>query len=452
MNRYEGFRDLLTAKAGQHPDRPAFFYEKGGIRMSMTYAQFYEQCRSLSETWIADGKTALGILCDGSMDCVTAVFASVLSGMQTVLLDENASSQLLMQQIRETDIDCLWGDEELLQELEEALTDGCRQEHAGKLLFFTSGTTSRCKAVVLTDRSLMSSAWNGSSMLSLSPEDILMCMLPLNHVFGFVCSLLWGLQCSAAIALGRGARHYIDDLTYFTPTVLSAVPSLLAFLLRQNVLCPQLRLILVGAGDCPPAILAQAASHGLQVRFGYGLTETSSGVAISTGGDPYALSVCPDDTVSIASDGEILVEAPTCMMEGYYKKAEDTAAVLQDGILHTGDLGRLDQAGRLHVTGRKKEILVLTDGSKIYLPEYEERLRNILDGRDLAVISIRQRPVLVIREDPEHRQEILDALAPLMADYPRGQQLQDILFTDQPLPRTATGKLMRWKIQKEIRL
>ena len=97
------------------------------------------------------------------------------------------------------------------------------------------------------------------------------------------------------------------------------------------------------------------------------------------------MEICPDDTITLAEDGEILIEAPTCMMKGYYKRPDSTAEVLRDGVLHTGDLGSFDINGRLHITGRKKDILVLPDGTKIFLPEYEARLMSALGHTELAV-------------------------------------------------------------------
>jgi len=193
------------------------------------------------------------------------------------------------------------------------------------------------------------------------------------------------------------------------------------------------------------------AARGIRVSFGYGLTETSSGVAISVSGDPFAMEICPDDELTLAEDGEILVRAPTCMMQGYYKQPEATAAVLQDGILHTGDLGRFDEDGKIHITGRKKEILVLSDGTKIFLPEYEGCIMAALDHRELAVIARDGRPVLVFSgsASPE---ELGRRLRPLMAELPRGQQLSGILTTTDPLPRTATGKIKRWELQQKAGL
>ena len=144
------------------------------------------------------------------------------------------------------------------------------------------------------------------------------------------------------------------------------------------------------------------------------------------------------------------------MMKGYYTEPEDTAAVLRDGVLYTGDLGRWDDNGRLHIIGRKKEILVLHDGTKLFLPEYEARIMAALPGRDFTVLERNGKPVLLLVDKesstwPEEMRElsrsvVQEELRGAMSQLPRGQQLSEILFTDQPLPRTATGKVKRWEI------
>ena len=447
MIRYKGFEHLLQSQAAACPDHTALLYEGDGEEpQTMTYARLYEEVKQRALYWKDTHRTCLGVLCDGSMDCILTIFAAVLAGMQTVLLDETASDELLQEQITSSDIDILWGDPELVSAMTPHLTAGIKTPGNGRMLFFTSGTTRQSKAVTLTDRSLCASAWNGSTMLPLSPEDRLMCMLPLHHVFGFVCSLLWGLVCGSEVAVGRGPRHYHDDPFFFHPTVLSAVPMLLQFMIRQNLLNREIRLILVGAGDCPEELLCAVTARGIRVSFGYGLTETSSGVAISVSGDPYAMEVCPDDTITIAEDDEILIQAPLCMMEGYYGLPEETSEVLRNGVFHTGDLGYFDKEGRLHLSGRKKEILVFPDGTKIYLPEYEARIMKALNYFELAVVEKDHAPALIYRGDPDERSRIQQALAPVMKQYPRSQQLKEILFTDGEIPRTATGKVKRWEL------
>ena len=136
---------------------------------------------------------------------------------------------------------------------------------------------------------------------------------------------------------------------------------------------------------------------------------------------------------------------------GKEMSAEEIAAeVLRDGVLYTGDLGFLDDDGCLHVTGRKKDILVLPSGTKVFLPEYEAAIRATLTCDEVAVVLSGGRPVLVTAEELGSRDEVLGRLAALMAEQPRSSQLADVRVLGHKLPRTATGKVKRWEIQKEI--
>ncbi len=472
--KFNGFLSFLEHYADTDPSATALIYEKGGETACISRAEFAADVFEKRDELRALDRTCLGVLCDGSLSCVETIFASTIAGLQTVLLDENAADSLLQEQIRQTDIDLLWSnDEELVEELTPFLTEGISpggsnaaagasdKAGSGDILFFTSGTTSSSKAVVLTDESLMAAVYSGSCKVALSPDDTLLCILPLHHVFGFVCGLLWGLECGAPVALGRGARYYTQDFSFYKPTVLAAVPLLLSFLLQHKLMNSELRLILAGAGDCSRQLFDATNQQGVQISFGYGLTETSSGVAISVPGspsfDPFALEICPEAAVTLAPDGEILISTPGCMMKGYYKNPQATAEVLRGGVLYTGDLGRWDENGRLHIIGRKKEILVLQDGTKIFLPEYESRIAAALPGRDFTVLERGGRPVLLLFDKEAGswpdvmmvaaRTMIQEKLRSIMAELPRGQQLYDILFTGKPLPRTATGKVRRWEIR-----
>ena len=443
--RFSSFAEMLGHYAERTPDAPALRFEEDGAVATMTYARLARETQRRAEEIKALGKTCMGVFADGSAACLVEIFAAVRAGLQVVLLDESVPTVVLRGLLPYTDVDTLYGPEDLCRELAGDLAGGVRNG-AGKVLFFTSGTTARSKAVVLTEGSLCASAYNGGTLLPLGTDDTLLCVLPLAHVFGFVCGVLWGLSCGACVALGRGARHYMDDCAFFRPTALSVVPLLLGFLLRQNALSDTLRLVLVGAGDCRGEILDAAKARGLRVCFGYGLTETSSGVALSLGDEPFAMTVCPDARIDIAPDGEILVKARPCMMQGYYKCPEDTHAALAGGALHTGDLGRLDEQGRLIVTGRKKEMLVLPDGTKLFLPEAEAELAQLLPEADFALTLRDNRVTLVLCGDGRDDKAVYGAIAPYQAARPRGQQIAAIVRRDAPLPRTATGKIKRWEL------
>ena len=472
MIRFESFSHMLEYCAKAQPGAAAL--RCAGTVLS--FAELDEKVRALADQFASGKSTCLAVLADGSMECVINILAANSAGLSVAMLDPSLPEDLLAKLISHTEADALWtSDAELAEILEPAvkapqksMANGCEEECEAQqkasdlMLFFTSGTTSSSKAVVLTGKSLCSSAWNGSQMLPLGPGDTLLCMLPLAHVFGFVCGLLWGLSCGACVALGQGMRTYISDFKLYRPTAVSVVPALLGFLLKADALNPELKTLLIGAGDCPPQLIEAAKAKGIGVSFGYGLTETSSGVAISTGGDPYAMDICPDDSIAIAEDGEVLIYAPTCMMQGYWMDPESTKAAFccegsKEGrpegriFLKSGDLGSLDEDGRLHITGRKKDMLVLSDGTKIFLPEYESELAKLLGNTEFAVDLKSGRPVLICPEECAS-EDLLKRLRPAMEKLPRGQQLTGMVTVKGPLPRTATGKIKRWELRQKAGL
>ncbi|MBQ6421721.1 MAG: AMP-binding protein [Clostridia bacterium] len=442
--RFLDFGELLRYRAETTPSATAILTERDGKAHKISFRELLKDVQTRSAGLRETGKTSAGVFCDGTYETLLDLFGAALAGMQLALFSENPDRA----QVEAADVDLLLGEKELAAEFAD-VPGGGAADGEGRVLMFTSGTTAKNRAVALTQQSLCAAAMNGAALLPLSPDDILMCMLPLDHVFGLVCGLLWGMQCGAATALGRGPRYYFDDLTFFRPTVLPAVPLLMGFLTDRNLLNPELRLVLLGAGDCPPQLPAALKAKGVRVHFGYGLTETSSGVALSLGEDPYAMTVCPEDRVTLAPDGEILVESPACMMQGYYKDPEKTAQALRNGILATGDIGRFDEEGRLYVTGRKKEILLFTDGTKVFLPAYERGLAAVLPGRDFAVIGVGGAAALVLRGDPAEEGRVLRQIAPYMQTLPLGQRIRAVRFVNGPLPRTATGKIKRWELQQK---
>lgn len=455
MIRYKGFEDLVNSMSSSMPDRPALqtCTAAGDVR-TLSWSELAESVNERAHALTKTGHACEAVLADGTPECVIEVFAAVQAGLQVALIDPLVPNRVMEQLLHAVDADCVWAsDEGRRTALEELVTPGATPAFgAHGVLFFTSGTTSASKAVVLTDGSLMASAFNGSSLMPLSRDDTLLCLLPLSHVFGFVCGLLWGLSCGATVSLGRGPRHYVDDLCLFEPTAISVVPKLLEYLVAHDALNANLKLVLVGAADCPDELLDEVRRRGVRASLGYGLTETSSGIALSVGDDFHAMTVCPDDEVMIADNGEIVVHAPTCQMQGYYRDAEKTAEAVKDGMLHTGDQGYLDDAGLLHVTGRIKDVVALPGGTKVFLPDYEAAVSLALAERDVAAMLLDGKMTLVCGQLTRNRTEsqVMDELGPSMLGFPPSSRIGRVVFLGHALPRTAAGDVERWKIQEEM--
>ena len=455
MIRYKSFEDLLERRAAGSPEQAALLACADNESMQVvSWGELAARVSARAEELAERGRACEAILADGSPACVVEVFAAVRAGLQVALVDALMPNRIVEPLLQAVDADCVWAATDARQQELEGLLSPAREPAFGAhgMLFFTSGTTSSSKPVVLTDESLMASAFNGSSLMPLGPDDTLLCLLPLSHVFGFVCGLLWGLSCGAAVALGRGARHYADDLALFRPTAVAVVPRLLEYLVARKALASSLQLVLVGAADCSDALLDAVRQQGIRASLGYGLTETSSGVALSTGDDFHAMTICPDDEVTIAEDGEVLVTAPTCLMQGYYRDAAKTAAAVQGGVLHTGDRGFIDDAGLLHVEGRMKDVIALPGGTKVFLPDYEAAIATALGERDIAVVMSGGKLTLACGSTARDRddRQVMQALEPVLSAYPPGSRIARIARLGHALPRTAAGDAERWKIQEEL--
>ena len=321
----------------------------------------------------------------------------------------------------------------------------------GELLFFTSGTTSSSKIVRLTSRSLCTSAWSGQSMLSCGKGDVILSNLSLSHAYGFVCAMLWGLAYGATVALGRSILEFTGDALFFDPTIIPSVPSQMADMIRKDALNPGLKTVLIGGAPCPQSVVDALREKGIQVYLGYGLTETSSGIAITQDLDePDAMYPCPEADIRIEEDGEISVATP-CMMQGYLGRDP----MFENGRFYTGDIGWFDEKGRLHLKGRKNDVLVLSDGDKIFCPEYEESLEQMCGLPDLGVILKDGEAVLVVGSCPKDpaiaadiKKKLIKEVDRFNKSIPHSRQISDVIMTPEILPRTVTGKLKRHELQE----
>lgn len=491
MQMYHLFRNLF--KVWSTDFGTAVLY--GNDQKSISYAELADMIRNAESEIRLSGIRSELIVTDHEPATLIRIFACVISGCDVILIDENTPDETLFALARMAGAESIYAsDSDLQEELCEAcgcaprtidptcsmkMTDfvaglqAIDDNREGRLIFFTSGTTGSSKAVVLTSESLLCSSFSGQSMLPCGPGDIILSLLPFSHVFGFVCTMLWGLTYGATIALGRGTRYLLSDCEFFKPTILPVVPSLLKMLMQQHALPASLKVVLVGAAPLDAVSVKALQNVGMKVYLGYGLTETSSGIAITQDQkDPFALYPCPGADIRIEPDGEISVATP-CMMQGYLDFSEtiredagsdeaenndNSAYVLghpiipvEGGRLYTGDLGSLDTRGALCLTGRKKDMLVLPDGTKIFCPEYEEELSGLIGLSDLTVILKQDRPFLVIGDSGGNVPENIDSLlAEFNEKRAMGLRICGVLSYGKPLPRTATGKIRRWEIERPL--
>ena len=338
------------------------------------------------------------------------------------------------------------------------------------MLLYTSGTTGAPKAAMMTHTNLIAAGRAAADQRDMTAEDVTYLVLPLSHIFGTVILMAVAYRQSACRLETSFSAERLYDALQQDITILPAVPQMHAHLFHYteaNNLPPYSgnRLKYVSSGGAPldPAWKRKAeAFYGAAMQNGYGLTETGAGVCATKNaiGDPdisvgRAMGQCTlslDMTAPGATPaegiGEILIGGPH-VMKGYFRDPDQTAqALTADGWFRSGDLGRFDAEGRLHISGRSKE-LIIRSGFNVYPPEIEATLTDHPDvimagvvGRHvegneevLAFVAIRELGTVT---EPE----LMAFAATRLAPYKRPSRI----IVAHDLPAAATGKILKSKL------
>ncbi len=309
----------------------------------------------------------------------------------------------------------------------------------------TSGTSGGPRAVELTYGNHLWSAVGSAFNLGVEPTDRWLCCLPLFHVSGIsivMRSVIYGT--TAVVHDGFDVDRVAAALEGDGVTVVSLVPTQLRRLLEAGVDLLPLRAVLVGGGPVPTDVLEEALGRGATVVQTYGLTETASQVTTLSPGEAatrVGSAGRPLLTTHLRiQDEEILVQGPTVA----------PGAADEDGWLHTGDLGRIDDEGFLYVTDRLGDMIV-TGGENVLPTEVEEVLMRHPAVADAAVVGRADErwqeavTAVVVRRDSAEvsAEELRTHCTAELAGYKVPKSVEFV----SELPRTASGKLMRRELR-----
>lgn len=387
------------------------------------------------------------------------------------------------------------------------------------VILYTSGTTSDPKGVVLSHGNLTAEREAAFSVVDVNERDAILGVLPLFHVLAQMANLLLPFASGARVVFLEtlGTTELLRALAERQITIFVCVPqffylihqrvttevqkggpvtrllfrSLLSLNLAarnaglnlgptlfarvHRVLGRQMRFLVTGGSKFDPKIGRDLYGLGFSILQAYGLTETSGAATVNQPNEAHIdtvgrilkgneLRIMPPE--GDAEDGEVAIRGPIVMC-GYYNRPDATAAVMRDGWFLTGDLGRLDDQGRLTITGRKKEIIVLSNGKNIYPEEIEAHYRKSPFVKEICVMGLtrddepsaeRLFAVVVPNEEALRERKIVNAgdwlryeLEGLAAELPPHKRVlgYDIWF--EPLPRTTTAKLKRFEILRRMK-
>jgi long-chain acyl-CoA synthetase len=363
-------------------------------------------------------------------------------------------------------------------------------------IVFTSGTTGDPKGVMLSHGNVATNAASLRSVVPLGPETRLLSILPLSHMYGLNPGLLAPMLAGAQIIYPTSLQPPVLARTFRERkvTMLLAVPQIVKLLtnaverrvdadgrratyerlhaigarlpmpLRRLLFRPvlsrfggALRYFAVGGAAMNPNIARRWEEMGVSSLQGYGATETAPVVSftrIDANRIGTVGQVIPGVEVRIAPDGEVLVRGPN-VFQGYWERPDATAAVIEDGWYHTGDHGTLDADGFLTLQGRKKDMLVMSDGTKVHPDDIEKVLITDAGVRDATIVGLEREggdvqvhAVLVLHEGADADAVIAAANARLGGH----QQIRGhTIWPDEEFPRTPTLKVKKNEILGWIR-
>ena len=393
------------------------------------------------------------------------------------------------------------------------------------VMLYTSGTTSDPKGVVLTHGNLLAEKTAAFTVVRLTEHDAILGVLPLFHALAQLANLLLPFTAGARVVFLETITstdmmrafterqittfcvvpqfYYLLHQRIMDRVASSPFPARVAFRsllaanarLRQHLglnlgrrlfkrahdaLGGHMRVMVSGGSRFDSRIGRDLYAMGFNILQAYGLTECSGAATLLRPGDPHVeavgqvlagveIRILPDPASPLDRehpDGEVLIKGPI-VMAGYHNRPDVNAAALEDGWLHTGDLGYLDEDGRLYITGRKREIIVLASGKNIYPEEIEAHYAQSPFIRELCVMGValsgepsaeRLHAIVVPNVDLMRERHIvnfrevirfdIEGLALGLPHYKRVLSF-DIWLED--LPRTTTRKLKRHEIERRYR-
>ena len=338
-------------------------------------------------------------------------------------------------------------------------------------IIFTSGTTGKSKGVMLTQRNLYDDVTN--VIVTFEPGTTMLSVLPVHHAYCLVMDWLKGFSLGATLYINDSLLHMVRNIGMVKPQVLLMVPLMIETIgkrlaaiesdlpkpeIAKQLMGENLEYIFSGGAHLDPAYISLFEEYGIKVCEGYGMSECSPTISSNgqTGNRPGSVGKVLANMQVRFVDGEIQVKGSN-VMKGYYKMPKETEEAFVDGWLRTGDLGCMDEDGYLYITGRLKNLIILSNGENVSPEEIENTmLTNDLVGE--IIISGEENGLAArIYPDPDvveakglSPEEVQAQLQAILDDYNKTQPLYRAITAltvrKYPFVKNATKKIVRAKM------
>lgn len=552
---FENIKNLIYDAVKKYSEKTAFTIkhkkEKEVSYENVSYTRLLEEINQLGTKFYNLGyqNKRVAIVGRNRYEWVITHLVNLLGGIVSIPLDKELQVDELESCLVRSKADVLVFDEKYLENIEEIKKRGnakienyiCMSEQEGyvsipqlkqegkeileagnkeyieakidsykmNILLFTSGTTSKSKAVMLSQNNISSNVYSMQLVEDIREGDVNIAFLPFHHIFGSTCMIVM-LAFGVTTVFPDGLRYIAQNLKEYKVSVFVGVPLLVEAIYKRieqgvakkgktkivelakkisnlllklhidvrqklfkeilNELGGSLRFVISGGAPLDRKVAQGFNELGINVVQGYGLTETSPVIAAENCKKmKYGSIGFPMENVQLElynqdeqGIGEIRVKGPNVML-GYYENEEATNKVLKDGWFYTGDLAYFDKEGYLFLTGRKKDMIVLKNGKKVFPDELEtviNRLDEVSecivygmpDNKDKNDIKLSVKVVYdaeVVKEKypdlpKEELEEVIwQKIKEINKTFPPYKYIKNMILTNQELIKTTTKKVKR---------
>ncbi len=496
-------QDLVRLAAEEYGDK-AYLKEKGapGEIIETSFKTFFENAKRVTAflASLGEEKIHAAVIGTTSSAYLTAYFGTVLGGNVTVPLDAQLACDDICDLLERADVNVFFYDSRYLPMLPQIKSVCTKIKHYISLqqtdegqclsavlssnepanlpevsadmlasIVYTSGTTGKAKGVMLTHGNFIDNTFCADN--ESSPEDTLLTVLPVHHVYCFACDILLSLRYGATVCVNDSMMRIAQNLKLFSPTIILLVPMIAETIYKQisavskakgippaaaakAIFGGRLKGIYSGGAYLSPELIHAYLDIGIPIAQGYGMTECSPRIStaslddISDKGDVGRIvNGC---TVKIV-DGEIRVKSPS-VMQGYYHNPEATAeALTEDGWLCTGDLGYVED-NRIFITGRKKNLIILSNGENVSPEELENRFASVSLAADVLVYAEEAVITAEIYPDPDEaaalsKEELISRIKEIIdkinLTLPSAKAIRRIRLREKEFDKTTSKKIKR---------
>ncbi len=503
-----------------NPEKKSIISQQGDY----TYRQFLQQIQQYALLFETKGYTKVAIYAENRVEWFFAFYAALQNNCIAIPIDFTAStedvayilddcqpeliflSEAMKEPFSKVGLKSQHKPEVIIFENHPPVHDqdpsgwtGPEDNETTAVIIYTSGTTGSPKGVMLSYTNLLANMKAVIEAKIFQVESQVLILLPLHHIFPLLGSMMVTFYCggTTVVSPSMQSSDLMKTLADNSVTVLIGVPRLYELIYRglmakinksflartflkliyatksrklgkilfkkvHQGLGWHLQFMVAGGAALNKEVGTFFYAIGFDILEGYGMTEAAPMITFPRPGKikiGSAGQALPNMTVEIR-EGEIVAKGPN-VMQGYYNRPEETAEVLKDGWLCTGDLGRLDEEGFLYITGRKKEIIVLPNGKNINPVEIEQKLEFYTKAiKEVGVFIYKEMLHAAIVPDYKFltdngitdlnnyfREEVL---SPFNAELSSYKRIMQFTLVKTELPRTKLSKLQRFKLKELI--